>query len=277
MSNFIPSFASINLYEFFQSLSSFIYTDKADDNLQKDVTDILNKFRIKSPDGVKPGQLVIIYECCGGLSYITPKYAKILSVSNGPGTNKKSYTVEIYDRENVPRTDLTPPYSTGNTHEKIYSIEIDPNTNELISSAVVTKQQQQQQLYPNDPAFTREVCMLFDYNDETLYDRIVAEFKNNKRDFYDNNLKGQITYDIDNKIQKNTERLREVKEVVNNYMLTEKSINEHIERLHLFSFKTPILQSKNKKKCKINSRNFTYDGLTFSSSLFLLEDVKDKI
>ena len=32
---------------------------------------------------------------------------------------------------------------------------------------------------------------------------------------------------------------------------------------------------KNKKKCKINSRNFTYDGLTFSSSLFLLEDVKN--
>ncbi len=34
---------------------------------------------------------------------------------------------------------------------------------------------------------------------------------------------------------------------------------------------------KNKKKHKINSRNFTYDGLTFSSSLFLLEDVKDEI
>jgi hypothetical protein len=34
---------------------------------------------------------------------------------------------------------------------------------------------------------------------------------------------------------------------------------------------------KNNKKCKINSRNFTYDGLTFSSSLFLLEDVKDEI
>ena len=50
------------------------------------------------------------------------------------------------------------------------------------------------------------------------------------------------------------------------------------QTLHLFSFKTPISQSKkNKKKCKINSRNFTYDGLTFSSSLFLLEDVKDEI
>ena len=46
--------------------------------------------------------------------------------------------------------------------------------------------------------------------------------------------------------------------------------------LHLFSFKTPIIDAKNKKKCKINSRNFTYDGVTFSSS-FLLEDVKDEI
>ena len=49
--------------------------------------------------------------------------------------------------------------------------------------------------------------------------------------------------------------------------------------LHLFSFaasqETPILiGKKNKKKCKINSRNFTYDGLTFSSSL---EEVKDEI
>ena len=47
--------------------------------------------------------------------------------------------------------------------------------------------------------------------------------------------------------------------------------------LHLFSFKTPIFTAKkNKKKCKINSRNFTYDGLTFSTS-FLLEVVKDEI
>jgi hypothetical protein len=47
--------------------------------------------------------------------------------------------------------------------------------------------------------------------------------------------------------------------------------------LHLFSFKTPILLGKiNKKICKINSRNFTYDGLTFSSS-FLFEEVKDEI
>jgi hypothetical protein len=48
--------------------------------------------------------------------------------------------------------------------------------------------------------------------------------------------------------------------------------------LHLFSFKTPFLLGKKiRKKCKINSRNFTYDGLTFLSSLFLLEDVKDEI
>jgi hypothetical protein len=47
--------------------------------------------------------------------------------------------------------------------------------------------------------------------------------------------------------------------------------------LHLFSFKTPILLGKIRKKCKINSRNFTYDGLTFSSSFCLFEDVKDEI
>ena len=48
--------------------------------------------------------------------------------------------------------------------------------------------------------------------------------------------------------------------------------------LHLFSFKTPILLGKKiRKKCKINSRNFTYDGLTFScSSFLLLEQVKDE-
>jgi len=34
---------------------------------------------------------------------------------------------------------------------------------------------------------------------------------------------------------------------------------------------------KNKKKHKINSRNFTYDGLTFSSYVFILEEVKDGI
>ena len=50
----------------------------------------------------------------------------------------------------------------------------------------------------------------------------------------------------------------------------------YIQILHLFSFKTPIFIGKNKKKCKINSRNFTYDGLTFSCSAFL-EQVKDEI
>ena len=34
---------------------------------------------------------------------------------------------------------------------------------------------------------------------------------------------------------------------------------------------------KKNKKHKINSRSFTYDGLTFSSSFCLFEDVKDEI
>ena len=38
-----------------------------------------------------------------------------------------------------------------------------------------------------------------------------------------------------------------------------------------------FIEQKNKKKCKINSRNFTYDGLTFSCSSFVLEQVKDEI
>ena len=47
--------------------------------------------------------------------------------------------------------------------------------------------------------------------------------------------------------------------------------------LHLFTFQTPIFTAKkNIKKHKINSRNFTYDGLTFSTS-FLSEVVKDEI
>jgi len=37
-------------------------------------------------------------------------------------------------------------------------------------------------------------------------------------------------------------------------------------RHYTFShLKRPFYWTKNKKKCKINSRNFTYDGLTFSS------------
>jgi hypothetical protein len=50
-----------------------------------------------------------------------------------------------------------------------------------------------------------------------------------------------------------------------------------LDILHLFTFQTPILTAKKIKKCKINSRNFTYDGLTFSSSGFILEEVKDEI
>ena len=42
-------------------------------------------------------------------------------------------------------------------------------------------------------------------------------------------------------------------------------------------FKRPFYRAKNKKKCKINSRNFTYDSLTFSFSVFILEEVKDEI
>jgi len=48
------------------------------------------------------------------------------------------------------------------------------------------------------------------------------------------------------------------------------------EYLHLFTFQTPILTTLKIKKHKINSRNFTYDGLTFSCS-FLLKQVKDEI
>jgi len=46
-----------------------------------------------------------------------------------------------------------------------------------------------------------------------------------------------------------------------------------------YHLKRPFYRAKNKKKCKINSRNFTYDGLTFSSSFFPsgFEDVKRKI
>ena len=49
--------------------------------------------------------------------------------------------------------------------------------------------------------------------------------------------------------------------------------------MELFKLFTPFYISnadlttqKNKKKCKINSRNFTYDGLTFSSSYNIIID-----
>ena len=79
---------------------------------------------------------------------------------------------------------------------------------------------------------------------------------------------------------KNTDtitNLHEIKEV--QYVDTQypEESWDNISPLHLFLFKTPILLGKiNKKICKINSRNFTYDGLTFSSS-FLFEEVKNEI
>ena len=52
----------------------------------------------------------------------------------------------------------------------------------------------------------------------------------------------------------------------------------YLELLHLFSFKTPILLDKKiRKKRKITSRNFTYDGLTFSYSFWIFEEVTDEI
>ena len=59
---------------------------------------------------------------------------------------------------------------------------------------------------------------------------------------------------------------------------------EELQLLMLFYVFTPFNISnaefkgiKKIKKHKINSRNFTYDGLTFSCSFFLLEQVKDEI
>ena len=41
----------------------------------------------------------------------------------------------------------------------------------------------------------------------------------------------------------------------------------NLYNIYTFShLKCPFYWTKNKKKCKINSRSFTYDGLTFSSS-----------
>ncbi len=66
----------------------------------------------------------------------------------------------------------------------------------------------------------------------------------------------------------------------NKYLFKHRIYNNSyiIYSFYTFSyFKTPIIDAKNNKKCKINSRNFTYDGLTFSSSFLLFEDVKDEI
>jgi len=55
------------------------------------------------------------------------------------------------------------------------------------------------------------------------------------------------------------------------------------KKSYTITFFTPFYISntdfngKKIKKRKINSRNFTYDGLTFSSSGFILEEVKDEI
>ena len=46
--------------------------------------------------------------------------------------------------------------------------------------------------------------------------------------------------------------------------------------LHIFTLKMSNFNDKKCKKCKINNRSFTYDGLTFSVS-FLQETVKDGI
>ena len=43
---------------------------------------------------------------------------------------------------------------------------------------------------------------------------------------------------------------------------------------HLKWDKNPKIKNQ---KCKINSRSFTYDGLTFSTSSLVLEVVKDEI
>jgi hypothetical protein len=47
--------------------------------------------------------------------------------------------------------------------------------------------------------------------------------------------------------------------------------------LHLRTFKMGQNPKIKIKKCKINSRVFTYDGLTFSTSSLVLEVVKDEI
>ena len=65
---------------------------------------------------------------------------------------------------------------------------------------------------------------------------------------------------------------------------SENKLSGYKQELNCIQYFTPFLISnahfnrqKNKKKCKINSRNFTYDGLTFSSSVFILEEVKDEM
>ncbi len=59
------------------------------------------------------------------------------------------------------------------------------------------------------------------------------------------------------------------------HVVTEK---EHINVITPFNISNADFNGIKKiKKYKINSSNFTYDGLTFSSSVFILEEVKDEI
>ena len=44
-----------------------------------------------------------------------------------------------------------------------------------------------------------------------------------------------------------------------------------------FNISNADLTALKNKKHKINSRNLTYDGLTFSSSFWIFEEVKDEI
>ena len=67
---------------------------------------------------------------------------------------------------------------------------------------------------------------------------------------------------------------------IKEYMGSQKELDSSTSSalLHLFSFKTPILLDKKiRKRRKINSRNFTYDSLTFSCSSLVFEQVKDEI
>ena len=100
--------------------------------------------------------------------------------------------------------------------------------------------------------FLFENCS-FSPNHRAANSKLLEEYKN-----YKNKLNIEI----------NNNEVKELKTYLNNC--------EYV--LHLFSFKTPILLGKKiRKKCKNNSRNFTYDGLTFScSSFLLLEQVKDE-
>ena len=69
--------------------------------------------------------------------------------------------------------------------------------------------------------------------------------------------------------------------MISNPQKTEQQLREEIrDQLDITPFlisNAHFIEPKNKKKCKINSRNFTYDGLTFSCSSFVMKQVKDEI